>query len=634
MQIDSNFKKSRTVSSVRLYSVVFLSRKISLVVILLFMSFLIQPVHQAFANEAEAEVNPTSLPAEVENQLPDVEEDISASKPEVVEKQTVDLEEDVVDEVETQVTQFEEGNSDVEEISENTEAVAQDDDLNTVEVDEQFNTQGETSSSSENVADDNQSQVETNNASTTEETVDGADPDHSSAGGSGGSSDSTDETETASSTDEIASSTDEVVTEIEDDVDSISNDDEENNTVEENVDNSPSDSDNNDNNTDSSPQEDDLIDDEAIENGVNNLVDEVVNEVVNLTRQLVTEENYYQFSRQSCAPVGDGTFHCTMKTDLPYDSDSAVYAERDEDGDMEIYLRTSKGDIKQLTDNDYDDSSPDVDLASMRVVWQRLIDGRYQIISYDLEEREETQLTFSRNNSMEPKVSKEGIVWQAWDGNDWEVLYFDGQFTDQITTNELQDVTPVIEDGYILWSVLGGKDAEARVYSLETGEILTISGHEGGAVTNPRFVLVYDTKFDNGDIVTQSFDPVTGLAKPIAAKPTELPFDIPEPDPIGEVRALIQNKSTDKDKQVVTVHAPDTDSDLNLASTSATSTDTLNLNGLDDAFDIATTTDVVDFELTEFDLVITNSATSSNSAMNKKFEVVDVPDQTASSTQL
>jgi hypothetical protein len=366
----------------------------------------------------------------------------------------------------------------------------------------------------------------------------------------------------------------------------------------------------------------DFIDKAAIETEVNDLVGSVVNEVVTLTRQMVTEENFYQFSRQSCVAVGDGTFHCTTKEKPTIDPTSAVYAEKDETGDMEIYMRTGKGDVKQLTDNDFEDTSPDVDLTSMRAVWQRLIDGRYQIISYDLEERKETQLTFSRTNSMEPKVSEEGIVWQAWDGNDWEVMFFDGQFTDQITDNDMQDVTPVIEDGYVLWSVLGGTTAEARVYSIKSGELMTITGHEGGAVANPRFVLVYDTKFDNGDVVTQGFDPVTGLATPLASKPAELPFTIPEPDPVGEIRALINNKSTQKEKEIVTVPVTTDGGDLNLSTTSATSSDTLILNIPNDLGDdaILLSPEIQpDFELTEYDLVITKEASSTNSVLNKQF---------------
>lgn len=367
---------------------------------------------------------------------------------------------------------------------------------------------------------------------------------------------------------------------------------------------------------------DDLIDGKVIENGVTDLVDTVVNDVVTLTRQMVNEENFYQFSKQSCVAVGDGTYHCTSKERTGVDQDSAVYADKDEHGDMEIYLRTSKGEVKQLSDNDYDDTSPNMDLSTMRVVWQRLIDGRYQIISYDLNEREEKQLTFSKNNNMEPKVSREGIVWQAWDSNDWEIMYFDGTVTDQITDNDVQDVTPVVEDGYILWSVLGGESSEARVYSIENGEIMTIAGHEGGAVANPRFVIVYDTKYDNGDVVTQGFDPVTGLAEPISAKPTELPINIPEPDPIGEIKALIQNKSTSKDKDVVTVPVSSGNTDLNLATTTSSATTTLDLNtqlGVDDGIAILPPVIVSDFELGEYDLVINYEASSTTSVINRPY---------------
>src|SRR5690606_27206597 len=129
-------------------------------------------------------------------------------------------------------------------------------------------------------------------------------------------------------------------------------------------------------------------------------------------------------------------------------------------------------------------------------------------ILYDITEDEESQLTFSRTNNMEPKISRDGVVWQAWDDNDWEIMYFDGDFTTQITDNEVQDVAPVIEDGYVLWTILGRNTQEAKVYSLESGQTRTITGHDGGVIQNPRFVLVYDTKYDNGDIVTQGFDPL------------------------------------------------------------------------------------------------------------------------------
>jgi len=372
----------------------------------------------------------------------------------------------------------------------------------------------------------------------------------------------------------------------------------------------------------------DSIDGKVIEKGVTDLVGNVVNEAVMLARQMVTEENYYQFSRQSCVAVGDGTFHCTTKERSVIDQNTAVFSDRGVKGNMEIFMRTTRGEVVQLTDNIHDDTSPDLDAASMRVVWQRMIDSRYQIISYDLRERKETQLTFSRTNSMEPKVSRNGIVWQEWDGNDWEIMFFDGTVMSQITDNDVQDVTPTIEDGYILWSVLGGLVPEAKVYSIETQQTMTITGHDGGAVANPRFVLVYDTKFDNGDVITQGFDPITGLATPISAKPAEQPFDIPEPDPIGEIRALLQNKSTQKDTKITTVPvADDSDNDsLNLYIPGDESDETLNLinvesDGEEGESVITAEAEPDELILTEYDLVIADGASSTNSAINKKYNL-------------
>lgn len=325
-------------------------------------------------------------------------------------------------------------------------------------------------------------------------------------------------------------------------------------------------------------------------------------------QSLVTNENYFQFSRQSCVAVGDGAYHCTTKNSDGIDTQSVAYADRDEDGDMEIFLRTSKGKIKQITDNNSDDTAPHYDPESMRVVWQRLIDGRQQIVLFDIMEDKEAQLTFSRTNNMEPKVSDSGIVWQAWDGNDWEIMFFDGTYTEQITDNESQDVAPVVQDRYILWNVLGGEEQQARVYSLDTKEVVSIEGYEGGSIVNPRFVLVYDTEFENGDVITQTFDPATGLSEPVAAKPAPEPINIPQTDPTGEIRALIMNKSQKDENEVDDLGNSTPDA----GSGTSTAPGTLNLKPADGSSTataiITPAPEFTPIELTEYDLVIPQTA--------------------------
>lgn len=331
---------------------------------------------------------------------------------------------------------------------------------------------------------------------------------------------------------------------------------------------------------------------------------EPVEESVVDVQYVVTEENFYQFSKQSCVEVGDGAYQCTSKTSDEADTNSVVYSDIGESGNMEIFLKTSRGKVKQITENSFDDTAPHYDPESMRVVWHRLIDGRYQIILFDIKNNEEQQLTFSKTNNMEPKVSSAGIVWQAWDNNDWEIMLFDGSYTEQLTENDSQDVAPVMQDEYVLWNILGSENQEARVYSLDTKETISIEGFDGGSISNPRFVLVYDTKFENGDIITQSFDPATGLSESIAATPAPAPIDIPETDPTGEIRALLMQGKNQKDEKDVEDVTPEIGSGGGNAS--STEPGTLDLTQPLDTVSVAPAPSVgAPFELTEYDLVIT-----------------------------
>jgi len=160
----------------------------------------------------------------------------------------------------------------------------------------------------------------------------------------------------------------------------------------------------------------------------------------------------------------------------------------------------------------------------------------------------------------------------------------------------------------VLWNVLGGTEQQARVYSLDTKETTSIQGYEGGSIINPRFVLVYDTEYENGDVVTQSFDPTTGLSEPIAAKPAPEPINVPETDPTGEIRALITGGKTQKDeKELTDIDAGDGGGATPVASSTP---GTLDLKTNPDIVDIVAIPATVDapFELTEYDLVIPEGA--------------------------
>lgn len=265
----------------------------------------------------------------------------------------------------------------------------------------------------------------------------------------------------------------------------------------------------------------------------------------------VPEPQFYEFGTDSdplhftdteCVSMGDGAFHCSKETGDQSITEEVVYSELDSEGDEEIYFKDGRN-IIQISNNSQTDSSPNYDPQSHSIVWNRLQNGNNHIIHYDIDSGVETQITSGPSNNMEPAHENEYITWQRWLDNNWEIMLFDGNDEIRLTTSQAHDIAPDIQGGYVIWHTndMQGERAVA-VYEIETGLTSLISDSDGGKVENPRFVLVYDTKFDNGDVVTKGFDPETGEVVPLSAQPADAPLDLPEPEPTGETTALIQSK--------------------------------------------------------------------------------------------
>lgn len=621
-----------------IYAVVFSSRFSVWLIFVLFTSFIIQPIHQAYANEAAADVMAEEVVSPTEEVRPQ-EETVPTETIEDVEEQpetdtdTTIIEEDkIVDETIAPTEELVEIESENLVSNEEQSAEISNNDIDPeVSIDPIFvedpapDNADETASSSEETA------VDSEQASSSSES--NIDIDDSIASTSDtGSNSPIDDAEVDSSGSTI------------DDSDVVADPDTEIGVQDEVIQEEETSNDNSSSSGDSSSSSSDDQSSDSSSADVTSQVIEIepAQEAVSKIESFVNDDNFYQFSKDSCVAVGEGAYHCSANDGTVIDSQSVVYSDIGESGYSEIFIRTANGDIQQLTDNKFDDTSPHYDPESKRVTWQRMIDGRYQIILYDIEEAEETQLTYSRTNSMEPSVSNAGVVWQAWDNNDWEIMFYDGTYTDQLTDNDTQDVAPVLEDEYIIWTIIGPDSQLAQVYSLKTKEIVTISNYEGGSIINPRFVLVYDTQFDNGDVVTQGFDPETGFSAPIAAKPAEAPLEIPETDSTGETRALIQNKSSSKQTVVVQLgdagdgtgsSSPDVNSEgeiiLDLNKVSTTSDQIISSNELEvdlESLETITPTTTEDFiELTEYDLILPPTSIPSTTDV--------LPSENASSTQ-
>ena len=280
---------------------------------------------------------------------------------------------------------------------------------------------------------------------------------------------------------------------------------------------------------------------------------------------LTNDNNIFSFSKSECVGVGDGSFYCTNATTSPLVAGmDRVFSAPDSDGDKEIYIEKG-GVLTQITSNQLDDDAPHYDESSNSIVWHRLVNERYQIISYDVAEALEEQITNDRYNNMEPSRYGDITVWQGWVGNDWEIMLMEGDDISMITDNTTGDVSPRINGNYIIWQAFEDTAWRVKVYDRDTKEIDTIADADGASVDNPRLVLVYDTKHENGDVEVKGYDLETGKVTPLSASPAPIPEKIPDPEQTGEERALVQTNT-----QIKTKTDADTDTEPNPDESTAT----------------------------------------------------------------
>lgn len=265
---------------------------------------------------------------------------------------------------------------------------------------------------------------------------------------------------------------------------------------------------------------------------------------------VVESDSAYTFGRDECTRVENGAFYCQERSfrEVP---DNSLAALPDIDGDLEIYL-TRDGEQFQITSNNYDDSAPYYDADSETIVWQRLIEDRYQIISYDVETGEETKLTNTRDNNMEPSRHGDFTVWQRWLDGSWEIILHDGRRELRVTESKEHDIAPSLRGSLVIWNAqYADGTQQLQTFDFKTNVRDVIDDDEGVSVGNPRMVVMYEAMYDNGDIVTKGYDLLSGEIVPLHTLPRQLPTELPKADETGgETVALIQNKPTPKESSV------------------------------------------------------------------------------------
>jgi len=263
----------------------------------------------------------------------------------------------------------------------------------------------------------------------------------------------------------------------------------------------------------------------------------------------VSSDSQFTFTKNECTKIDDGSFYCQNQKDS-IELDDSLIAAPDVDGDLEIFL-VRDGERYQLTHNTVDDASPYYDEYSQTIVWHRLINDRYQIVSYDIDSGDETQLTSTAVNNMEPSRHGDYTVWQRWIENNWEIILFDGKIEKQITDSARHDISPHVRGPLIIWNSQSNDGSqELKTYDIQNRTYTTIADADGVSVSNPRMVVVYEAVYENGDVVTKGYDLISGEIVPLESLPRQLPQELPDSDSTGETRALIQQKPETRDTEL------------------------------------------------------------------------------------
>lgn len=110
-----------------------------------------------------------------------------------------------------------------------------------------------------------------------------------------------------------------------------------------------------------------------------------------------------------------------------------------------------------------------------------------------------TQLTDNDFDERSPKICGGNVAWEGWDGNDWEIFYYDGSIK-QLTNNDYDDTYPAICGSRVAW--VGDVATGARdVFLYEEGNVFQLThGNEWSMPPQLSAVDVVWAALDGNDL--------------------------------------------------------------------------------------------------------------------------------------
>jgi len=141
----------------------------------------------------------------------------------------------------------------------------------------------------------------------------------------------------------------------------------------------------------------------------------------------------------------------------------------------DIVLYQPEGIYKRITPGTRQFSFPVISEAGIAFQCARGWPYGYEILSWQPEATNLTQVTTNYFYVLNPDMQGNDLVFQAWDGSDYEIFiyHFDTKIMEQITNNQFDDISPVVWGGEIAW--IAHPTVNAEIFFVRDGIIRKIS---------------------------------------------------------------------------------------------------------------------------------------------------------------
>ncbi len=96
-------------------------------------------------------------------------------------------------------------------------------------------------------------------------------------------------------------------------------------------------------------------------------------------------------------------------------------------------------------------SIPNYQSTDNLTVWTEIDRDTYLKVIYLWDGKHKIQLTSKSESNRNPKAYNNLVVWEHFDGNDWEIEYWDGKSRHLLTNNDVDDNEPAVFENRIAW---------------------------------------------------------------------------------------------------------------------------------------------------------------------------------------